>query len=96
MGYVPPCIVLLPKGFEQRNAPGWISVGVARPDHGDFIWIFTPKDGVELAYWWNGFINASGAGDREGLNSETLYPTHWMPLDQPNPLAGDATPEATP
>ena len=95
MGYVPPSAVFLPKGFEQRHTPGWIPVDAARPDHGEFVWVFIPKDGVELAYWWNGFINAGGAGDQEGLNSDTLFPTHWMPLDEPNPPGSDVSPEVT-
>ena len=40
-------------------------------------------DGVELAYFANGFYTADSAGDREGLNSETLIPTHWQYVHVP-------------
>lgn len=69
-----------------NQQPQWIAASEQSPNHGDFVWAFT-KDGVELAYWWNNFSNADSAGDREGLSSETLWPTHWMPLVVPDPPA---------
>ena len=69
------------KEWERR----WIPVEESLPECGDFAWVFTPGDGVQLSYWWNGFITADGAGDREGLKSETINPTHWMAVPVPEP-----------
>jgi hypothetical protein len=74
--------------LENKAIDGhWYSVSDCLPQYGEFVWVFTKPteddDGVELAYYANGFYTADSAGGREGLNSETLIPTHWQYLHTP-------------
>ena len=74
--------------LEDENRVGhWYPVSECLPQYGEFVWVFTKPteddDGVELAYYASGFYTADSAGDREGLNSNTLIPTHWQYLHVP-------------